>query len=194
MDKRWELDALEQANLLCTLDIEASNLGADFGRIICAVVKPFHGKPREFVAKNLEVEKAMLKELVTYLNRFQCVITHYGSRFDLPFIQSRMTYHNLAAENVELRIRRQIDTIDIAWKNLRMSKNHLANLCKSFKLPVEKKGLSPDEWTKVMEDFGGNIKRMVKYCKQDVLATEGLYKHLRHLAGNAIKPGTPYSI
>jgi len=37
----------------CVMDLETTNLSADFGVVLCGVVKPAHGKPRVFLADHL---------------------------------------------------------------------------------------------------------------------------------------------
>lgn len=192
-NRRWILSLCERSGSLATLDIEATNLAASFGRILVIAVKPYGKKPVSFVAKTLKDERRMLEDAVPFINSFECTVGHFSTYYDIPFIASRLTYHKLSPK-LELQLRFHVDTWKVARFNLKMHKNHLATLCRSFHLTEEKDDMSPDDWIKIQENFDAHIGKMRKYCEQDTRSTEALYKHIRHLAGNKVAIGTPYSV
>lgn len=78
------------------LDIEASNLKANFGIMFSWGLKPL-GKPTVYdhiVGKELKngvLDRRIIQSLVDELRNYDRVVVHYGSsyRFDLPFIRTR---------------------------------------------------------------------------------------------------------
>ena len=77
------------------LDIESSNLKANFGICYSYCIK-IQGSdevikrcvtPKEM--KNHTYDKRLMQDLVKDLEKFDRVVTYYGSRFDIPFLRTR---------------------------------------------------------------------------------------------------------
>lgn len=69
-------------------DIETSNLSASIGEILCAVVKPLRGEPKVFRSAHSDAD--FLEALRDELASHDFIVTFYGSRFDLPFLFTRL--------------------------------------------------------------------------------------------------------
>jgi len=83
------------------IDIETSNLKANFGMILSYVIKTrdkdeyFQGliKRKDILAKKFD--KKVVEKLVTDMSRYDVLLGYWSTGFDLPFIRSRALYHNI---------------------------------------------------------------------------------------------------
>src|SRR3954453_22357711 len=113
----------------CVMDLETTNLSADFGVILCGVVKPTYGKPRIFRADRLNPrwqsnrsdDSHVLRAIVEELDQYDVWIIHNGAKFDVPFLRTRLLRHGLSA----LGSKKLIDPVLLARNKLRMSYNSL---------------------------------------------------------------------
>src|SRR6266446_4770077 len=89
---------------ILALDIEASNLSADFGIVLTFGSRMVEGEKKTQVfnildyQKNYDLiaaEKRMLKDISKRMMEADVWLTHYGTWYDLPFINSRLLYHRL---------------------------------------------------------------------------------------------------
>src|SRR5213592_2031591 len=88
------LPIAEKAGAVAFLDIEASNLKADFGTVVVTSIKPYGGDPITFTAKPGR-DKKLLIAVAAELSKYQAWVTFYGKLFDVPFINSRMLVNGL---------------------------------------------------------------------------------------------------
>lgn len=126
------------------LDIETSNLNADFSILMTACIKPFGQESIVFRADNYpewKTERAndykITKAISDELRRHAIVIAHFGSGFDIPFLRAKMVKHGIEP----LPQMFGIDSWRIAKNNFKVSSRRLKNLADYFdigeKEPVE---------------------------------------------------------
>src|SRR5574341_1463096 len=96
IDAQVFLPIAEKANALAFVDIETSNLNADFGTVVVVSIKPYGQSPVTFTAKPGR-DKALLKAVSAELAKYPVWITFYGKLFDMPVLQSRLVRHGLLA-------------------------------------------------------------------------------------------------
>uniref|UniRef100_A0A6M3IPG2 Putative RNase_H superfamily protein n=1 Tax=viral metagenome TaxID=1070528 RepID=A0A6M3IPG2_9ZZZZ len=115
----------------CSFDIETSNLDADFSILLSAVIKPFGCPPIVFRADNYPAWKeerandySITKAIMEELGRHAIIITHYGSKFDIPFMKAKLVHHGLPT----LPPMFGLDSWAIAWKNFKVTRRSLQNL------------------------------------------------------------------
>jgi hypothetical protein len=105
----------------------------------------------------------ILEQIAEVMNQADQIVTWYGSGHDYPFLISRLTQAGIKLDpNI-----RHIDLMKVASKHLRLSSNSLNNVAKF--LGTEIKDVSHHEWWP--QCWSGNIealKKMAKYCRQDV--------------------------
>jgi len=127
-------------------------------------------------------DKQLLIELVDVLNEADEVIGHNAARFDVPWIRTRCLFHRTDLINPELKV---IDTLQWARRTFYFNSNRLDYLGKFLgvggKLKTEF-GL----WKAVLSNDKKALLNMIKYCKQDVLLLEKVWK----LLSNMVKPKT----
>lgn len=161
---------------VASFDLECSSLNADFGIVLCGVVKPQNADPIIFRADKLNKkwktkrsdDSAVVKAIIDELSKYDVVCAHNGLRFDLPFLRTRAAMWGLPAVSSP----KLIDPVLIARRNLKMSYNGLERLADflgcNTKTPVE-----GAKWMRASLD--GDVAAMdeiVEHCIQDVLMLE----------------------
>jgi len=160
-----------------TFDIETSNLKADFSVLMSAVIKPFGKEPIVFRGddypewKNQRADDSgLVKDIAKELKKHAIVITHYGQRFDIPFLRAKMVKYGLEP----LPQMFGIDSWRIAKNNFQVSSRRLQNLVRFFDIG-EKEGVDGALWMEAA--YNGDRKAMdaiVEHNIQDVLVLEKL--------------------
>lgn len=157
-------------------DLECSSLNADFGIVLCGVVKPQSGEPKIFRSDNLNKkwktqrsdDSAVVKAIIEELGKYDIVAAHNGLRFDLPYLRTRAAHWGMPP----VASPKLIDPVLIARRNLKMSYNGLERLadflgCNS-KTPVE-----GAKWMRASLDGDkAAMDEIVEHCIQDVLMLE----------------------
>lgn len=167
------------------LDIECTNLRADYGYVICVCWKEY-GKKKIHTASILNCPKKgepfndinVLKAVQQCIDQYDCIVTWYGARFDIPYLNARMLYHGL--EPIDMNIP-HIDLWKTARNHLKLSSNRLANVQNFLQLENEKTALKGAEWIKAQYGNKRAIGYVIDHCKADVLVLEQAYEKLRPL-------------
>lgn len=82
----------------CFLDIETTGFNRQVNHIILIGMLYRTGSKTEilqFFANSKEQEKDLLQEFVKYISKFGIITTFNGDAFDIPFINSRLAFHNI---------------------------------------------------------------------------------------------------
>jgi len=130
------LEPCEEFHLdFVSFDIETSNLDADFSVMLSAVIKPYGQAPLVYRADKYPEwnacrsnDKGIVTDVANELAKHAIVITHYGQKFDIPFLRAKMRKHRLPF----LPPMFGIDTWRIAKNNFKVSSRRLANLSSYF--------------------------------------------------------------
>jgi uncharacterized protein YprB with RNaseH-like and TPR domain len=159
----------------CCFDLETTNLSADFGVVLCAVVKPAGAKPVTFRGdtyprwkKGRSDDQALIQAIVAELDKYDIWVAHNGAKFDVPFLRTRL----LRWGNNSLPAKKLIDPVQLARNKLRMSYNSLAQVANHLGINT-KTDVKPEHWLKAALD--GDTESMnyiVEHCIQDVLVLE----------------------
>lgn len=122
-----------------------------------------NGDDRELVLKFAEI-----------LDSADEIIGHNGDKYDLKFFRARAIFHNITS----LPEFKTIDTLKIARKEFRFNSNRLDYIGQYLGLgrKMETGGFSL--WKDVMAGSESALKKMIDYCKQDVLLLEKVYNKL----------------
>lgn len=165
----------------CLYDIETTNLKADFGIILCAVVKPLGHKPLKIFrlddhrARVCDEDKFLVKALRDELEKYEFLIGHNSIRFDRMFINTRLMYHSLEPMHEKLHI----DTLTIARSCMRISYRSLERIIQFLDIPEKKTPLDPKQWRHAMLGDRNAMDAVVKHCIQDVKSLELVYDRLK---------------
>lgn len=167
----------------CCFDLETTNLSADFGVVLCGVIKPADGTCKVFRADKLNPkwlttrsnDKRVVQAIVQELSQYDIWIAHNGNRFDVPFLRTRLAKWGLEA----LPAKKLIDPVFLARNKMKMSYNSLKSLAQFLGVD-SKTEVSGDYWLQAALD--GNTRAMtyiVDHCVQDVLVLEKVVKSLK---------------
>lgn len=174
------------------LDIETSNLNADFGFMICAVVKEYGNDEGIKIfridkypqwQKQKFNDKGLVKELVEYLDKFDGIITYNGKRFDIPFIRSRIIFWR------ERPLKRlfHIDVLDIVRYRLKIHNGKLNSLIEflnsneeiNVEKIEEKTSINNTYYMRAVTGDRKGLNYLVEHCEKDVIALEQCYDFLK---------------
>jgi len=167
-----------KTELIGHLDIEASNLDADFGIVLCYCIKEDGGKTieRRITPEELKdgtLDRNVVKQCVEDMRKFDRLTFHYGDRFNIPFLRTRAIFHGL-----DFPLYKEIkgtDTCSILWKKFKLHSNRLESACNFFGIPTKAHPIKQDIWITAL---GGNKKSLdyiLTHCREDVSSLEALY-------------------
>ncbi len=119
-----------------------------------------------------ESDKKMLIEFMKVYNQADLVVAHNGVHFDIGVINSRLIKHRLPPINLVV-----IDDTYVKTKSINFNSHKLDYLGQY--LNVGHKASHPYSlWVKVMQGDKKALEDTIKYCKQDVLLLDRVYKEL----------------
>jgi uncharacterized protein YprB with RNaseH-like and TPR domain len=168
-------------------DLETSNLRANFGYILCAGWKVLGEKKIHVISiadsptfeNDPTNDKWVVKEMAKVLESADVWVTHYGVRFDAPYMRTRLMGHGLKT----LPPIPHVDTWKIARYQMALNSNRLASIAGFLELD-EKTPIKGQQWVKAMAGNKRALNYVVKHCRQDVHVLEQVYLQLRPLMTN----------
>lgn len=153
------------------LDIETSNLKANFGIVLCWCVLADDGTLYEDWLTKSDVltnneDKRVVSTCIDTLNTFDRVITHYGTYFDIPFLRSRAIIHGLDfPKHGELY---HTDVWRMAKTKLCFHSNRQDVIAESLQGKTVKTRISHPAWRKAMMGNEQAVAEVVDHCEKDV--------------------------
>ena len=172
-------------------DIEASNLSADFGIVLCVGSKVV-GEKRVTVPTILDyvrpgdrslltAEKRLLRAVSKTLIDSDVWVTHFGTHYDIGFVNARLIYHGLKPLPTN---HPHVDTWKISRYKLRLSSNRLATISTFLKTGDEKNKIKPEQWLGALSGNKAAMAYIAEHCRLDCLVLEEVYLRLRPLMTN----------
>jgi len=180
-------DAAIQRLRVGYLDIETSNLKADFGIILSWYIKAAGEDHYDFSIINkkelfeYKFDRRVVRELLGAFKNYDILYVHYGSdmRFDIPFIRTRAFEHGferLLPRPMEKFI---IDTYPIARHKLKLHSNRLDSIADMLRVPITKTVISPRKWNLARVGHPGALRYVAEHNKRDVQILEGVHQKLK---------------
>lgn len=169
-------------------DIEATNLNASIGSIVCIGYK-WYGEEKTTILSIRSFpnwdndptdDKALVKEFAEIYISASMLVTWYGKRFDLPFVQTRLLSHNLNP----LPVIPHFDGWETARKKLKFHSNRLATVQDFLELPSAKTPLSFRALSRCMAGHLPSLQEVEHHCKMDVIVLEQAYDRLKAFGGD----------
>ncbi len=146
--------------------------------IVCWSAKSLNGKmyrdrltPKEAKEGN---DERIVRSLWKLLNDQDYIIAHNGDNFDLKKSQTRFLKYGLPLPNYF----KTIDTLKVIKKHFRISSNKLDYVCKFIGLEGKINTGGIDLWDKCELGDEKALKKMSKYCDNDVRILERLFLKL----------------
>lgn len=129
----------------------------------------------EAYEKDPENDYHVVKKVWELLNEADIVIAHNGDKFDMRKCNARFIYHGLGPISPV----KSIDTLKVARKYFYFNANHLNNLGQHLGLGKKEQTGGFSTWAGCMRGDVKAWRRMIKYCKQDVVLLRDVYLALR---------------
>jgi len=150
----------------CVFDLETTNLFADFGVLLCGVVKPAYGRAKVFRADDLNPHWPSRRSddsaaIVAELSHYDIWGAHNGQKFDVPFLRTRLLAHGMDP----LPAKKLIDPVLLARNKLRLSFNSLSQVATLLNVN-SKTTVEPQQWLPAALEA---MRCIVERCVQDVL-------------------------
>jgi uncharacterized protein YprB with RNaseH-like and TPR domain len=169
------------------LDIESSNLNADFGIMLSYAIKELDGKTFGRVITKEELasrtnDKKLVNECIKDMKKFDRLVTYYGTGFDLPFIRTRSLLWKLP-----FPIHREIKHTDVfywAKSKLCLHRKRLQVVCDFLGIPSKMHPMEPNQWTAALTGSKWALNYIWIHNKEDVVALEAAYKRLLEHTAN----------
>jgi uncharacterized protein YprB with RNaseH-like and TPR domain len=120
-------------------------------------------------------QEEMLRKTLDLIKSADAIVSKNGAKFDIPWIRTELLKYKMEP----LPQLTHIDLEKAARAYFRFHSNKLDYILRYLGLgsKVEHEGFGL--WRKVMDGNEAARKRMVRYCKGDIIGTERLYKEMR---------------
>lgn len=172
-------------------DIETTNLNASIGRILCAsmLVRDYSDWDRDGTMKTYvdrKTDKKIAVKIRDFIERFDYVVTYYGTGFDIPFINTRLLIHG----ERPLKAIRHIDLYYTARNVLKLHSNRLAVVGETLFGESGKTKLMGPIWDAAASGDKASMKYIVEHCEADVMELEKVFdvlKSFRNLGATPLK-------
>ena len=163
------------------LDLEASNLNANFGICFSWVIKPQGSDELDYAVvtkkemRDGTLDKRVIQDFITAIQKYTMVYTYYGSRFDVPFLRTRALMHGL--EFPSLGERQHRDLYYLVRSKMKLNRNSLETACGS--LGIEgKTHINWKFWIRAMTGDKPSLEYILEHNKGDVIILEELHNRL----------------
>lgn len=163
------------------LDIEASNLNANFGYMFSYCIVDNDGKEYGRVLTKDEIRKgkfdeALCKEFIRDLDGFHRVVVFYGGdhRFDLPFLRTRCLKYRL-----DFPLYKSLwctDLWPVCRNKLKLSSNRLETVCKFFGIKTKTHPMDFEIWCKALSGDEASLKYIWKHNVEDCVSLKEAYE------------------
>jgi DNA polymerase elongation subunit (family B) len=153
------------------------------GKIICIAYKfSDEDKIHSLQWDSKQSDEKMVKEFYKIADKADIIVGHNGDSFDKKWINTRLAYyHHPTLRHIDTE-----DTLKQCRKEFNMPSFRLDYICKFFKIPG-KLSTSSSLWEDVVfENDKQALKDMVKYCENDVLILDALWKRIHPFVKNKI--------
>ncbi len=163
------------------LDIETTGLWADFGYVLCAVLKDIETNKYEIFrldempsyrkVKNLEnpeswrrIDRELLQKIREKYEEYDIIVHFNGRNFDIKFLNTRLIKNNLPI----LPDMKQLDIFQIAKCRLRLRSKSLDDLKEFLEVDDERRGHQWEYWQMAAARIKAGHDFVVEHCMKDV--------------------------
>ena len=170
-------------------DIEASNLSADFGIVLCCGFLEVGRKTPDVLnildyvkdgdrGDLIKAEKRLLLAMTDRLLEADVWLGHYACYYDIPFINTRLLYHKLPVVPANFAL---IDTWRISRNRLKLRNNRLATVSGFLETKAEKNAIKPEQWLRALGGHRPSMDYIVDHCRRDCVVLVETYERLKPL-------------
>lgn len=167
------------------LDIETSNLDADFGIIFSYAIKPLdRDEILGRVVTKAEMrrhifDRKIVAECINDMKKFHRLVVHWGKdrRHDIPWIRTRaLLYGHEFPDYKSLYVE---DTFDLAKAKLKLHRNRLETIASFFGIPCKGHPMNPKMWQKAQTGDKPSLEWIWLHNLEDVETLEKVWLLLK---------------
>ncbi len=163
------------------LDIESSNLHANWGIVLTYVIKvkgedTFYQRTITKNELSTCLDEKVVKQCITDMGKFDRLYTFYGTKFDIPYLRTRAI--SLGIEFPEYGTLFHNDVYYMARNKLCLNSNRLDNVCLALFGETTKTRLTPKYWTKALMGDKAPLEYIADHCRQDTVELERVHNAL----------------
>jgi len=153
------------------LDIETSNLKANFGIVLCWCILADDGTlyqdwlTKKDVMSGTE-DKRVVRTCVETMQTFDRVCGHYSTYFDIPFLRTRSLIHGLPFPGVGTLY--HTDVWRMAKSKLCLHSNRQDVIAESLYGKTDKTRISHPHWRKAVMGNEDSCMEVLDHCQKDV--------------------------
>lgn len=170
---------------IAVIDIETSNLKANWGFVFSYCIKEIGGKLIKRILTPKEIkegvyDKNLIKQFCEDVRQFDRIVGYYSARFDVPFLRTRALYYNL-----DFPIYHEIhhtDLYDITKRKLNLHSKRLQVVADFFGIKAKGHPMNPSVWFKAMAGDVKALNWIMIHNIEDVNTTEELYNKIYNYA------------
>jgi len=166
------------------LDIETTNLDADFGYILCWSLKELDGELIHSSVTTKEIreyrfDERLMRDFLQAIKPYNRLVGYYSKnfRFDIPFLRTRALKWNL--EFPQYRDVFFTDAFDLVKPKLKLHRNRLEVACDLLNIPSKGHRLNPEVWQRAQAGSKDALDYIQTHCDEDVLSLEAVFKRLQ---------------
>jgi uncharacterized protein YprB with RNaseH-like and TPR domain len=112
-----------------------------------------------------------VKQIAKILGEHDVLVAHNGSRFDMPFLRTRMARWNMK----RLPDMKLVDPCSIAWRKFRLRSNSLGAIADHIGLTEKKTPLDMSVWADAfLNGSRRSMNKIVAHCIADIKVLEGV--------------------
>ncbi len=164
------------------IDIESTNLAADFGIILCYCIADNNSDTilhRVITKSDLKtcLDKNVVEQCLKDMRKFDRLVGFYSTKFDIPFIRTRAValgietfpeYGEIIHNDLYYAVRNKF----------RLSSNRLENACRILLGSTDKTRIESKYWIKALQGDVGSLSYILDHCQRDVTDLKKLYNKL----------------
>ena len=178
VDTQKYLDLVQDANKICTFDIEASGLKGDYNSTICVSVLGFRAEqPETFHIQQLGNDQKVVRQAKECLESYDCWISYYGKGFDIKFLNTRLLKWGM----MPIEPRHHIDMYYVLKYHTLMGRRSQEAYLSFLGTEEQKMKVSQNIWSEMGFKVKEHLPIMIARCESDVKGLQQLYADTRHL-------------
>lgn len=167
------------------LDIEQSNLDADYGQMLSYCIKDYSSdeilygvinKDDIFNTEPGHADARITQQLIEDIGKFDKLVTWYGARFDLPFIRTRQLVNKIPFPTYGTIVHK--DLYFTCKAKFKLSSNRLENACRVLLGESDKTRINPAYWHGALRGDKASLDYVLEHNKYDVLDLQKIYNKI----------------
>jgi uncharacterized protein YprB with RNaseH-like and TPR domain len=162
-----------------SFDLETTNLDASIGMILCGCIKNRGSRTLTCVATRDEDgllnDKQVCINLRDAIEGYDYIYSYYGTKFDLPYLNTRLIIHGERPINQI----RHIDLYYVARYKLKLHSNALAVVGETLFGDSGKSRVMGPIWARAAMGSKEDMDYIIEHCEKDVVALEKVFEELR---------------